>query len=85
MTVNTNSTPRQISKGFSSKKFFKQRNLMDNYYLRGTPTSDPLELAYFCVWVSSFDRSADPAAINLEILIDYSAVWTEKGTEIDQS
>jgi len=66
-----------VTKTFSSKKFFKIKDggvMMHGY--RGDISSNASEPACFGVWACS-PKMADTDSIDLEVTIDYIAVWTE--------
>ncbi len=68
--------PITISRSFSAKKFFGTKSIVgkDNY--RGNVAANPTETAVFTVYAAN-SGGADAAAIRIQCIIDYIAVFTE--------
>lgn len=84
-TIYTNLEPvgsgrpmKTLRKTFSAKKFFTKRNVRDEKDLEGTSGANPVEQAYFHVWLMSADGSSDPGAtFPVQVTIEYIALFTE--------
>lgn len=64
---------------FSTKKFFRKSNVMDEDDLKGDDTQNPTEQAYYHV-VAAPIGAVDTAPVQVFVVIEYSAVWHEPKT-----
>lgn len=62
---------------FSTKKFYKVKNILDNQQLSGTATTDPSWCAYYHVWVQPMNTSVNLNAVVVDVTVEYLAVLTE--------
>ena len=71
------SGPTRMSKTFSTRKFFCNKNpsLSDKYM--ANVTSTPTEQAYFIVWLAGISDAADATGAFVDIQIDYLVRFTE--------
>lgn len=69
---------KKLSLGFSPKRFFGVKDISADHRLKGVvDTSNPSELAYFCVWAQSMTGGAT-SAFNVIVQIDYTVKYTER-------
>jgi len=66
-----------ITNRFSAKKFFNIKDVKDNDSVGAAMGANPSDLAYFIVWQGPMDGSADPAATNVNVTIDYIVDFSE--------
>lgn len=74
--TSNNSLSRPLIKKFNSKRFFGKINVVDGNALSANVTTNPSEVAYFSVWMTSIDGN-DPGATSLHIKIDYDVLFHE--------
>lgn len=84
-TVIGHQRPHNLTKGFSAAKFFgkSRKNISGEAELRGTPTADPGELAYFIVTCTdpetlSHSETDVIQQFHYEVEITFTARWTER-------
>lgn len=68
---------KTITRSFSTKKFFRKKQVVGDSLYRGTSAASPTEQAYFEVWCSSCDGN-DPGTQHFRVTIDYFVVFTER-------
>lgn len=66
-----------VSKKFRTKEFFSVANVRDNENLKGSTTANPADDAYFTIFAQGLSVSTAPTSILVNVVIDYSAVWSE--------
>lgn len=67
---------KTITAKVAPKKFFGKSNMMDNAQLKGNAAANPTEQVYFHV-VAAPIQGVNSVPIQLHVLIEYVAVWTE--------
>jgi len=70
---------RTMSMTFSTRKFFGKKYSVDNYDLKGSQTANPLEQAFFHVFIDPVYGTESPV-VAAQVLIDYIAVFSEPNT-----
>lgn len=65
---------------FSARKFFGNRNPIAEQGYKGTPSTNPSELAHFLIWAGYIVATDNPSQLFVEVDIEYSAVFTEPNT-----
>jgi len=65
-----------VTKSFSARKFFGKKYTQDNYDLKGTVSSNPVEDAYFQLYADPLTGVND-ATINCLVKITYYAIFSE--------
>lgn len=71
------SPAKTISNNLSVKRYFNRKSVKDCSEFRGTSSTSPTELAFYHVWAKGLSASADPSAIDLNITIEFIALWSE--------
>lgn len=70
-------SPVTLTSSYSAKKFFNVHDIKDNFSrLGGTFGSNPVEQAYYKLWVQSADALSDPTFIAV-VQIDYNVIFSE--------
>lgn len=77
LTAALNDNNNKLVAKFSAKKFFGIANVVGEANYRGDSSSSPLELAFFSICAVSPDAIVNPAAVKLEVMIEYIVVFTE--------
>ncbi len=72
-----------LRKSFDTKRYFGVKDVQDNEKLQASSDGNATELAFFTVFAQGAS-SAQPASILLNVMIEYTALWTERRS-IDQS
>lgn len=70
---------KSVSKTFSAKKFFHKSKPMDEDDLAGTALANPAEEAFYHL-VAAPIGAVDTAPVQVLVLIEYTAIWTEPKT-----
>lgn len=68
---------KHLYKQFSTRKFFRNRNPIDQSQYRGNASSNPTEQAFFILWYSHI-LSNNPAAAQFLVEIDYVVAFHER-------
>lgn len=68
---------RIVTCRFSPRKFFGIKYAVDNYDLSAAIGEDPLEQAFFYVWISGLDLSTNTMGCHIKIMVDYLVKFTE--------
>lgn len=63
-----------MSMNFSARKFFGVTNVLDNDHLLCTASGNPLDEAYFHVWVAP-NSAVDSSTVEVQVTIDYLAIF----------
>jgi len=66
----------RMKKGFSAKDFFSKDNPEDNSQLGAAFGSNPSEIAYYNILLTSND-GGDPASMQFLVTIDYDVILSE--------
>lgn len=67
-----------LSRSFSAKRFFGNRNPMADDEQSGSASSSPTERAYYIVGCYPLDHAADLGNITVEVEIQYTAMFHER-------
>lgn len=62
---------------YSPKKFLGINSIRDQGNLRGTINDDPTRQCYFNIAVGGINTSDNPTAVNVRVVIEYTALLTE--------
>lgn len=76
--------PVTVTKTFSAKNFFSRdrKSLIASEGYKGNGASNPTEQAYFNVFCGATDNTSDPPQTQVSIIIEYTAVFSERRTLI---
>lgn len=72
----TNGRLPQITDFFSAKRFYGTKSVVGNFSYNGSSTANPAAPAYWALYLQNISGN-DVPAYNLEVTIDYLAVFTE--------
>lgn len=67
--------PWKMSNKFSAKRFFNVTDVKDNSQLSAANNADPVEQAYYCVWIQALGTGT--AGQTFDVTIDYIVSWAE--------
>lgn len=68
-----------LTKTFSTKKFFKKSNVLDEDDLKGSSANNPTEMAFYHIVAAPLE-SVDAAPVLAIVLLEYTSVWHEPRT-----
>ena len=74
----SNGDPKQLSLGFSQKKFFGTKDLDDKY--QGSSSGNPSDGAFYQIYATSVDDLTSTGTVRLLVVVDYIAVLSEPKT-----
>ncbi len=73
--------PSTLTLEFDARKFFDLKDPQDvKYEIGALVGTNPADGAYFVLWVGPLDGSSDLNGNAFEVLIEYTAVWSERST-----
>lgn len=72
------SPPAKISKSFNSDTFFGDQKMARD--LMGTEVADPMEEAFFTIFVQAIENSVDVSPVTYHVMIDYVVSFSERAT-----
>ena len=70
-------TPTVLSIATSPRKFLGRSKVMSDPELKGSAAANPAEGYYYHIFCASSNASSDPAAVDVVLNVDYSAVFIE--------
>lgn len=69
-----------VRHGFSPKKYFGMKSLVGDERFTSFLSENPQEDMYYNVWAGPVDGTSDMGSINVQVTIEYLAVFTERKT-----
>jgi len=70
-----------LTYNFDARKFFDLKDPQDvKYEIGALVGTNPADGAYFVLWVGPLDGTSDLNGNAFEVLIEYTAVWSERST-----
>lgn len=67
----------RVKSSFSTKRFYKIKNMMDNDQLSGTASSSPTWVSYYHLYIQPVDTSKNLNAQIVDVTLDFVAVLSE--------
>lgn len=76
-TTFTPANMTSLTKGYSAHRYFGRRGIITEDDFRGTASTNPVEQAYFHIFVCPANNSTNNGSIQAIVEIEYIAVYTE--------
>lgn len=70
-------TPTVLSIATSPRKFLGRSKVMADPELKGSAAGNPTEGLYYHIFCAASDAASDPAAVDVVLNVDYSAIFIE--------